>query len=377
VQVEFLGQPFDAAGQLGRRLKTRLADAQFNRLWIAVAWAKRSGLSRIAGALTAFKDRGGDSEAIIGIDEGGATWEGLEMSLELFTRGFIYHHRGHTFHNKFYVVEGDNAAEVLIGSSNSTKGGFFTNYESAAAITLDKGIEADRHFLQTVRDYYEHLKAQQAVCKALDRQLMDAMAADSTLVIVHEALANRERGKRKKAVQGNQSVFGMPGIAMAGAPNVSPGQTEEGDANDDDDQASLSNLGVAVPSAGESFYKELSPSDVSTHDSPGQIIIPIGFGSFFPALDMQKNPPDVFFAVEFRDGGYSTLVTARLILYVPKPGHPRPNPDLRYTFRNREILEDHLHHRDILVFTKTPAGLIQVNRQPPGSYGPPRFAWLP
>ena len=107
VPVEFIGQPFEPGDQLGRRLIDALGSGDLNSLWIATAWAKQSGLSRLRGALAAFAGRGGKSEAIVGIDEGGATKEGLTLCLEMFDRVLIFHDPGsRTFHPKLYVVEG-------------------------------------------------------------------------------------------------------------------------------------------------------------------------------------------------------------------------------------------------------------------------------
>jgi hypothetical protein len=58
-------------------LEQALADDKLSEFTAVVAWAKESGLSRIRAMLQAFRARGGATRIILGIDEGGASIEGL------------------------------------------------------------------------------------------------------------------------------------------------------------------------------------------------------------------------------------------------------------------------------------------------------------
>src|SRR5205823_5237070 len=99
VEVRLLGQPFQESGQLGQLIREALDGPRFNRLRLASAWAKRSGLGRIASAVRSFTAAGGTAEAILGIDEGGTTSEALELAGELFDPLHVYFDPGpRTFH---------------------------------------------------------------------------------------------------------------------------------------------------------------------------------------------------------------------------------------------------------------------------------------
>ncbi len=129
MRAGFLGQPFDSADQIGGILAAALGEDERTAMWAAAAWGKQSGLSRIAGVLTRFRERGGDAEVILGVDEGGASKEGLDLALQLFDRAYVFHDPGaRTFHPKFYVVEGSVAVTAIVGSGNLTRGGLYTNY---------------------------------------------------------------------------------------------------------------------------------------------------------------------------------------------------------------------------------------------------------
>ena len=168
VRVDFLGQPFHDADQIGTVITAALEAGGRESMWVATAWGKRSGLSRIANSLSMFREGGGRTEIVLGVDEGGATKEGLELALALYDKAYVFHDPGsRTFHPKIYVVEGVSAATAVVGSSNTTKGGLYTNYEAAVSIDLDLGREDDVAFLSSVRAYYDRLKALSDFCKQL------------------------------------------------------------------------------------------------------------------------------------------------------------------------------------------------------------------
>lgn len=127
---------------------------------------------------------------------------------------------------------------------------------------------------------------------------------------------------------------------------------------------STSRMGLESSGGSRMFWKTLSSNDVSTTSSPGQIIIPIRFLSFFEPLQQTKAADaggkgrqwDSTFRVDFTDGTFTQSVQARCIVYEPETGHPRQNTEVRFTFRDRAILE-RLSVGDILIFKQT--GLAQ------------------
>ena len=127
MQISFQGQPIKSFGGWSADwLAERLQDVSVQRLEIAVAWVKRSGLSRVRDGLVAFRKRGGKTSAIVGIDEGGATVQGLELALQLIDDVRVYHVLGRrTFHPKVYFASGVSSAHLLVGSNNLTAGGLF------------------------------------------------------------------------------------------------------------------------------------------------------------------------------------------------------------------------------------------------------------
>jgi hypothetical protein len=171
VDVSFVAQPFADRRDLRDFLHAVSADAAINELDVVVAWAKRSGLSRVRTELQAVRDRAGTTRLIVGIDEGGATRQGLELAREIFSSVHVFHDNSwRTFHPKIYLGVGADRARLLVGSNNLTAGGVFFNYEAALECVLS--LPADQGLIDAVRAYVDRLYADGDVCKELDDDLL-------------------------------------------------------------------------------------------------------------------------------------------------------------------------------------------------------------
>lgn len=401
-RIRFIGQPFGE--QLGATLRAALSNPETRKLWIATAWGKGSGLTRIGDAIKALRERpDAETEIVLGVDESGATTEGLRYAFELFDRAYVFHDSGNrTFHPKIYVAEGAYGATVLVGSGNLTKGGLFTNYEAAVQVEIsaDEEDSSGRIFLGQIRDYYQRLISAGQACQLITEQSLAMLLSDPSLRIASEAQRNQERREeRRRAESPVTSIFGpaLRGLSGAPSPVLTPVEADEEDTDsapaqaESEEEAQTHEPGVAEPgiedespvgaSGVTGFWKTLSNFDASLTSAPGQMIIPRRFLDFFPPMSVEEDKTAsggsrqsaVRFGVVFRDGETELAVPdARAILYEPAANHPRPNVELRFTFRSREVLE-HLHAGDVLVFRRDPGGGIIVERREPGSMGTTRF----
>ena len=92
MQIRFLSQPFSANQHLGDWVAHLTAvSPPVKELVIVVAWAKRSGLSRVAAHLNSLREAGARLSMIVGIDEGGATKQGLSLAIKLFDQVHVFH----------------------------------------------------------------------------------------------------------------------------------------------------------------------------------------------------------------------------------------------------------------------------------------------
>lgn len=207
MQSELLFQPFADDEALVERIRTLLTNDEIEQVTIIVAWVRPSGLRLINAELTTFRARGGRAEIIVGIDEGGASVEGLQMAMDVFDSvEVLYDPTGGIFHPKIYVARGPAAAFLIVGSNNLTRGGLHFNYEAAHVTTLDLGLAPDAASLGAINDYVARLRAD-ATCLCLTPELLAQLVSDPRFQIVVES-EKTNRGKKEDAPAGADSEQG-------------------------------------------------------------------------------------------------------------------------------------------------------------------------
>lgn len=82
--------------------------------------------------------------------------EALEELLALHIDAYVFYHPSITiFHPKIYLFEGADKSELIIGSSNLTSHGLFTNVEVSLLVSIDNLVEADRKIVEQLKDYFK------------------------------------------------------------------------------------------------------------------------------------------------------------------------------------------------------------------------------
>jgi hypothetical protein len=98
---------------------------------------------------------------VLGVDLGGTSKEVLQEAASWEVPVTIVKNRmfGITFHPKLYLLRWPNRAEIIVGSSNFTDGGFYRNYEASSRTiyalpddqhVLDKALSELKRFLRPV-----------------------------------------------------------------------------------------------------------------------------------------------------------------------------------------------------------------------------------
>ncbi len=159
-ELNFRTQPLESSSSAAAFIADALEDPRIEHFTAVVAWARYRGLARLAEALDVFHSGGGQSTIVVGLDEGGATRPGLIGAQRLFTNAYVFHDpTAMTFHPKVYLAEGPTAARLLVGSSNATPGGLFTNYEASLEATFLLPDEGEEPALLDVRQFIDGLKS--------------------------------------------------------------------------------------------------------------------------------------------------------------------------------------------------------------------------
>jgi len=342
--MEIKGQPHNAS--LGDELETLLVESSYDHCYIISAYVKVSGVSRIEPYLDNFRNSGGSVSLVAGIDHKITTKQALEMLLPVVDDFFVFHSESfsQTFHPKVYAIEQDDVQAVLfVGSNNLTAGGLYTNYEAFSKFVFDLRRAEDVELFADFKTMFEQYSNPDSdLCTEVDQSIIDELANGGYLgdeSSTGEQVADWAAQNRSRERMFGTEQFQPP---PAQSVTISPGEVPE------------------LSSAGEGFWKKLSNNDVSLSSSPGQMIIPKQFLGYFPPLtdwEVRENnarQADSFFDVVFKDtfGGQVRVENVRVIHYVPSPDHARPNDEVRFTFRNRDILTA-LSEDDILVFRET------------------------
>jgi hypothetical protein len=92
---------------------------------------------------------------IVGIDQQGTSREALEELLNWNVNCFVFHQNEKAiFHPKIYLFEGLHESVVIVGSSNLTVGGLFSNVESSIMLETQNEEEA-AELIETLKAYFK------------------------------------------------------------------------------------------------------------------------------------------------------------------------------------------------------------------------------
>lgn len=337
---------------------------KYDSLTILVAYAKHSGVARVAETLEAFRAASGRVEVIVGINQQQTTVEALELLRQVSSRVRVFFDEdtNKTFHPKIYWLANrkSKAQWIAVGSNNLTAGGLYLNYEMAvvadpaADTTEGKGAAA---LITSVAKGVGRTGHLQTINVATIRRLQ------KNGYILSEQEARARSNAQRSQSAGTTKSTAKPAFPRSPATKLPPVPKKY--------QLPTAGAGATVktaagtivpasPAPTSGFWKRLSNWDVSLKGSPGQIIIPRELLPYFPALSplitttSGAQQADASFAVEFREPGRASVAAddARVIWYVPAAKHKRTNIELRFTFHSRPILL-RLQAGDVLEFRPT------------------------
>lgn len=205
MQLRFVGQPFAEHPNLVDFIE-HARDNGFDELKIAVAWAKRSGLGRVWDALEDFKAQGGKIVLVVGVSEGGATKEGLNLALDISDEGYVYHDPQRTFHPKVYFASSTGKRSLMVGSSNMTAGGLSWNYEASIWVDWDAG--EGHEVTEEVDTWFARLIEAPESCSRLTLDLITKLEQSKDIILGSETRARSNQSAKPAAVpEDNDSTF--------------------------------------------------------------------------------------------------------------------------------------------------------------------------
>lgn len=213
MNVRYIVQP---DSQLGIALSDMLDAAPLtSRIVFVSAFVSIQTIMRIKQQVLGLKKNGADIRFVFGIDLGGTSQEVLKEVLGWNIDVRIVKNRisGHTFHPKLYLFEWADHATILIGSNNTTEGGFFGNYEGAACVTYVFPEDTDA-FHKACGELARFLQPESAVSYQLTEPFLGELVARGD--VPTEAEARKVHGvagkTRKPATEKGRAIFGTEEI---------------------------------------------------------------------------------------------------------------------------------------------------------------------
>src|ERR1700722_712032 len=160
MKTTFLGQGLEPASinAVGYHLVTYLGSTDFHTFTGISAFASEAGIFGLSSYIKAAKGNYQILRMIVGVDQEGTSEEALNEILNLDIDSYIfYQSEAPIFHPKIYLFEGSNHTKLIIGSSNLTGRGLFTNVESSLLIEFDNVDRDGIALLAELKSYYRSL----------------------------------------------------------------------------------------------------------------------------------------------------------------------------------------------------------------------------
>lgn len=175
--ITILGQGFEATSEnsVGSHLTRFLADKRFHGFHGITAFTSLAGINGIQMHLENAKHFKSIT-IITGVDQKGTSKEALQALLKLKINSFVFFvpPPSPIFHPKIYLFEGEDNSELIIGSSNLTVSGLFTNVEASILISIDNSNATDRKIVEGLKQYFSGLfKYTDPNLKPLTTELID------------------------------------------------------------------------------------------------------------------------------------------------------------------------------------------------------------
>ncbi len=200
MKFQFLGQGYEPESEqaVGKQLMKFLLDTNFYAFTGISAFASQAGIQGLSSFIDSAKNHLKNITIIVGVDQKATSKEALEALLALGIDAFVFYQPAYTiFHPKIYLFEGERRSELIVGSSNLTIQGLFSNVEASFLISIEN--EADKDIIEQVKTYFSGLfDFSDPNLKRLTQELIDLLVEQN--IVPTEAQRKESQDKEDKTV---------------------------------------------------------------------------------------------------------------------------------------------------------------------------------
>ena len=160
VDIQLLGQGYESLSNnaVGNHLIRLLSDKEFNSVTIITAFISEAAVNGLFPYIEEAKTHLNETKIITGIDQHGTSKEALEALIDWNVNAYVFYQPSVTiFHPKIYLFEGSEKTTLIVGSSNLTSQGLFSNIEASLLLNIENSNEKDFATIVELKNYYKEL----------------------------------------------------------------------------------------------------------------------------------------------------------------------------------------------------------------------------
>lgn len=223
MEIEILGQGFEplSKNSVGNLLMEYFSNNEFHSFTAISAFVTLSGVNGISKFISEANHLK-NNLIVVGVNEKVTTKEALEEMLRIDNaKSYVFYANNNSiFHPKIYLFEGNHKSILIIGSSNLTGRGLFTNVETSLQVTIDNLIDKDRKVIEQLKVYFKGIFNQtDSNLKIITDELIKSLVKSGIVPTEAEQKAIRAESK-KTPTKKNDDFISMifPKRALAKIP---------------------------------------------------------------------------------------------------------------------------------------------------------------
>ncbi len=225
MKISLLSQGYEPTSEfsVGKQLVKLFADKGFHTFTGISAFTSQVGVNDIASHILKAKEHLDNITIVTGVDQRATSKEALVALLELNILSYVFYAPPPfpIFHPKIYLFEGNEKSELIIGSSNLTRPGLFSNVETSLLISIENNIETDIKIVEQLKDYFHGIfDHNDPNLKEITKELIEDLV--KTKVVPTEAERKAAQDKEDKTESSeNQKILSLifPKREMAQIPS--------------------------------------------------------------------------------------------------------------------------------------------------------------
>lgn len=203
MQIQILGQGYEPKSELsvGNQLIKFLSDKEFHSFTAIAAFASQAGVNGLSKHINEAKKHIANFTIVVGVNQKATSKEALDALNNLDINSYVFYAPPPfpIFHPKVYLFEGIDKSELIIGSSNITRPGLFSNVELSLLVSINNNIAEDIKIVTQLKEYFKGIfEGNDPNLNVITKELIADFVKDGIVPTEAEIKEEREKNKSKE-----------------------------------------------------------------------------------------------------------------------------------------------------------------------------------